>query len=653
MENRVEDMEGIEKIGQKQMSPEAQKAAEEKAEAWRESMEDAPAFLGEEKENEDLVSAEIPNQIMSEQTKDVELASIKERIGSAYIEQPEEASSEKMENVNNGNPLVARLYDYRNYWRGMKSEKTTEMGDAEMEKFDGVDIPQDFIGEEMVEKAKKPHPLNFFERIKQRREEEHPKFAPSTQIDETFNRLDKMPLGAQEKIYASENCYKLANLAVASAGNDSPYHRPDDNALPHLYKVVAGMSTRMKDPSTPNTEKAKLKSLIGESEKPEDMIERLLEGERASAETTEILINADRENNYGSQAVRDDISEFAFGDKLGDIGKDLVSLGIIKLDMDTRKQNIPFGTDSYLYPREHNLSELVNLDEEGLTRLNCSEKEAGLIRDAINLMNVEPSNSKLDQEFNKFKELLAKEPDTPILSESLQRLKQDALFDAGKNFKEAMQEDLKNAKNIGNVNYDGKEIDVLSYGDNPYRLLVHRLGAYSEKDESNPAQWNEYEPDAFDENGNPVGYIATSTLTDKNFHLAIDKSEVSNPEEVFYGFTDFKDDSVKAMSEYDLYTEDDSESKDNLATMRQGIIYRTFDELIKETENWHQNFEQLNHNEVDLNRYNGDKDIHGGRIQPNYIISFQKDLSDISDTVKKHAAYFNVPIIMIDPEKYQ
>ena len=347
--------------------------------------------------------------------------------------------------------------------------------------------------------------------------------------------------------------------------------------------------------------------------------------------------------------VRDDISEFAFGDRLGDIGKDLVSLGVIQLDTETRKQNIPFGSDSYLYPREYG-GDLVKINEEALNGLNCAKEEADLIRNAINLMNVE--SSKLGQEFNNFKDVLAGISNAPILSESIQRLKQDAFVEAGKNFKAAMREDLEKAKNIGTVNYDGKDINVLSFGDNPYKMLVHRLGAYSEKDESNPAQWNEREPDMFDENGNPTGYIATSTLTDKNFHLAIDKSEISNPDEVFYGFADFKDDSIKAMSEYDLYTEDDGASKDNLATMRQGVIYKDFDEFIKETENWHQNFEHLNHNEVDLARYNGDKNIHGGRIQPNYIISFQKDLSDISDTVKKHAAYFNVPIIMVDPEKY-
>ena len=646
MGNESGNAENIEKIGQKKMSPEAQKAAEEKAEAWKEEMKDAPDFAGEDNVSEESISEIEPAQAMSEQEKASELASIRENLGLAYTGKTEETPSsdaespaeegEAMEGVSMSTPRVQRLYDYTNKNRSIRGEQPLEK-DGESEKFDGVDIPKAFLGEDST--GKKP---GFMERI--RRRQEVKKFAPSNDVEETFNRLDKFSLNEQEKIYSSEHVFGLADLAVASARDDG-YHRPSENALPHLYKIVAGINNRLNDPSTPSADKARLKELIGESQNPEVMIERLLEGRTRSAEVTEISIKRDKD----SEMVRDDISEFAFGDRLGDIGKDLVSLGVIQLDTETRKQNIPFGSDSYLYPREYG-GDLVKINEEALNGLNCTKEEADLIRNAINLMNVE--SSKLGQEFNNFKDVLAGIPNAPILSESIQRLKQDAFVEAGKNFKAAMRKDLEKAKNIGAVNYDGKDINVLSFGDNPYKMLVHRLGAYSEKDESNPAQWNEREPDMFDENGNPTGYIATSTLTDKNFHLAIDKSEISNPDEVFYGFADFKDDSIKAMSEYDLYTEDDGVSKDNLATMRQGVIYKDFDEFIKETENWHQNFEHLNHNEVDLARYNGDKNIHGGRIQPNYIISFQKDLSDISDTVKKHAAYFNVPIIMVDPEKY-
>ena len=647
MGNESGNAESIEKIGQKKMSPEAQKAAEEKAEAWKESMEGAPDFAGEDNVGAESTS-EIPDQIMSEQEKASELASIRENLGLAYAGKPEEAPSsdtegenpaEEENSINKGTPRVQRLYDYANKNRSIRGEQPLEE-DEESEKFDGIDIPKTLLDEDLAEPQKKKP--GFMDRIRYRQEAK--KFAPSNDVEETFSRLDKLSLNAQEKIYSSAHVFELADLAVALARDDG-YHQPSEKALPHLYKIVAGMSSRLEDASTPSEEKTKLKELIGDDMDPEAMIERLLEGRTRSAEVAEISIKRDKD----SEMVRDDISEFAFGDRLGDVGKDLVSLGVIQLDTETRKQNIPFGSDSYLYPHEYG-GDLVKINEEALGSLNCTKEEMNSIRNAINLMNTE--SSKLGQEFSKLKELSSSNPDVAALSESLQRLKQDALVEAGKNFKAAIKKDLENAKNIGEVNYDGKDINVLSFSDNPYKMLVHRLGAYSEKDESNPAQWNEREPDMFDENGNPTGYIATSTLTDKNFHLAIDKSEISNPNEVFYGFSDFKDDSIKAMSEYDLYTEDNGTSKDNLATMRQGVIYKDFDEFIKETENWHQNFEHLNHNEVDLARYNGDKNIYGGRIQPNYIISFQKDLSDISDTVKKHAAYFNVPIIMVDPEKY-
>lgn len=627
-------MDSVENIEKKKSSPEAERLAEEKAAEWSEAMEGVP-FAGEDIDE----TGEGANEFAEQDTES--LADIREKLNVAYEEEKGVESKAKP-----ATPRVAKLYDYLNEHRKISGENEAK-ADGESEKFNGVDIPKDFLEEDLEQpQERKVKKINFFEKLRKNRELKN--FTASDNSEETFSRIDKLSLAEQEKIYASEHVYELANLAVAAA-KDNDYHKPALNSLPHLYKIVAGMEARQNDPSTPEAEKAKLKELLGDAKEPDMMIENLLEGKNNSLEVTELLVKKDKDYNYGAEFIRNDIADYAFGDNLTNIGKDLISLGVIKLDKNVRQNNVVFGADSYLYPREYD-GKPIEINTDTLQKMNCSEEEIGRMREAVDLMNCEWSE--LTQKLEGFKE--EKTDDALMLKDTLERLKGEALERAGKNFKEAMKQDLEKAKKLDEVEYEDKKIDVLGFSDgDEFKMLVHRLGAYSEKDNNDPAQWNEREADTKDADGNPIGYVSTSTLTDKNFHLAVDKTEMSNPDEVFYAFSDFKDDTIKAMSEYDLYTEDDASKNENMTTMRQGVIYTDFDEFVKQGEDWHKSYNNLNHDEVVLDRYNGDKDKYGGRIQPNYVIAFQKDLSDISETTKKHAAYFGVPIIVIDPNKYQ
>ena len=188
-----------------------------------------------------------------------------------------------------------------------------------------------------------------------------------------------------------------------------------------------------------------------------------------------------------------------------------------------------------------------------------------------------------------------------------------------------------------------------------WMLLVHRLGAiYEHKDTENPMQWNDSSHRSrFDENGNQIGYISTSAIADGAIHFAGD-GNISNPEEVFYAFTELGDKSIVAIAEYDLWTDVKGTYGENasphLETRRQEHLYRDPRELIERTR---QKIHEDGYNEVALDRYSGDPEVEGGRLQPNYIVVFTKNQGDISETVKRQAAYFNAPILMIDPKKYK
>ena len=59
------------------------------------------------------------------------------------------------------------------------------------------------------------------------------------------------------------------------------------------------------------------------------------------------------------------------------------------------------------------------------------------------------------------------------------------------------------------------------------------------------------------------------------------------------------------------------------------------------------------YNEVGLLRISGDPAVHHGRLQPSCIIVHGSDVGDISDSHKRFAGSFGVPILLIDDDKYK
>ncbi|RYC76220.1 hypothetical protein [Candidatus Nanoperiomorbus periodonticus] len=59
------------------------------------------------------------------------------------------------------------------------------------------------------------------------------------------------------------------------------------------------------------------------------------------------------------------------------------------------------------------------------------------------------------------------------------------------------------------------------------------------------------------------------------------------------------------------------------------------------------------YNEVGLLRISGDPAVHHGRLQPSCIIVHGSDVGDISDSHKRFARGFKVPILLIDDDKYK
>ena len=126
------------------------------------------------------------------------------------------------------------------------------------------------------------------------------------------------------------------------------------------------------------------------------------------------------------------------------------------------------------------------------------------------------------------------------------------------------------------------------------------------------------------------------------------------------------------MSSGDLYTygidyigdktpdDDEDNSKTRVTAGRQSFWYSTPDELIDDTRSRGRirKFSEKNdfyhaYNEVVLNRYNGGPNgDRNDRLHPSCILCFGKDESAISEDMKRHAAYFGIPIYIIDEDKY-
>lgn len=605
----------------------------------------------------------------------------------AVFEQPNPDKISEENNPNSTNQEIGakllskitnQIDNQVDYWQ---PDSIQILEDDKMSKFSAIEIPEKYLNQDriVVNEEKQRFLLDIKEKQKDERQLESI-LSNYTEIGEARSMLtpelagliakraeqgkldfgvdswkaaiitQALPLKTQEKIFASKSVYDLIDLAVLGLRQDNmSVIKPDKDALKMLYKAVGGLKTRELSDISPN-EKQRIHNLIGEGTDPSSMVESVLKQKYNSPEILEKQIHREAEAVRTPELTRDCISEYLYGMGAEQLGTDLVALGAIQPPIEERVANLPFGATPYLNDGTINAQSLHlnELREEGMT-----PTEEARLKQAVDLFSVnidEPySNEKLLTIFDKLK--TEQDENTPKLKETLEGLQKKYLQKASINLSESMKQDLEKAEVIGTVEYGSKKLNVLSMGDNDYSILVHRLGAYRDKNNDDPAQWIEHEPDSFDQNGHPIGYVSTSTLTSKFSHLAASKEDLHNPDEIYYAFTDFGKNTIQGMSEYDLYTNnDDSDSEKNFNYMRQNRIYKNIDQLVENTEAW-RNAYKITHNEVVLDRYSNTNNTLDGRLLPNYLVTFTDDISKINDTVKKHAAFFGVDIIM-NPNQY-
>ena len=170
-------------------------------------------------------------------------------------------------------------------------------------------------------------------------------------------------------------------------------------------------------------------------------------------------------------------------------------------------------------------------------------------------------------------------------------------------------------------------INVLELDGIDFKLLIHNVDSFNIHNNgiiNNPALFNKLE-----------GSSTLSTSMISNTHMNCVGNGRKNA--VYYGFNDISDKSLYLMDSCDTGIEFD---KRLLNPSSFSNHYMIPDVLQSESENY---------NEVVLDRKSSEKANFDHRLQPNCIICFDGNISDQS---KLAAQYFNIPIYVINRQKY-
>ena len=171
-------------------------------------------------------------------------------------------------------------------------------------------------------------------------------------------------------------------------------------------------------------------------------------------------------------------------------------------------------------------------------------------------------------------------------------------------------------------------INIVELDGIDFKLLIHNIDSFNihnNKIINNPALWNQLE-----------GSSTLSTSMISNTHMEC----VGNgrKDSVYYGFNNVSDNSLYLMDSCDIGIEFDERELNPSSFSNH---YMNPDVLQSESENY---------NEVVLNRKSSSKPEFDHRIQPNCIICFDGNINDES---KLAAQYFNIPIYVINRQKYK
>ena len=348
-----------------------------------------------------------------------------------------------------------------------------------------------------------------------------------------------------------------------------------------------------------------------------------------------------------------ELCEYAYHASFGALVREFVTLGILEFTAEDRDDMQRFGgtnPEGY-YGQEGRFKIRIKNLTEYRKKAKLSDEEYALLLDALALVSAseETISSVIDAcEQNH-------PNNTRRLGEALFNIRQRRRRELSKSYTKTMQESL--ATSVTEVEgekieYEGKPIQLLKVTGEHFRLLVHLLGAFSEKDLDQPSRWDQYVQPSRDAKGKPVGYISTCTLSEGALFVA-QTEPLGAGDEVYYGFADLGEDGFLYGAEYDTYTEttEGADKSARVVTERQAFLYDDMDELIERTKTRRKSDED--YNEVVLDRYARNRPEPAQELlYPSYVIVFTDDPKKITERSKKHAAYFGVPILMIDPVKY-
>ncbi|MBQ3465226.1 hypothetical protein IJH15_03400 [Candidatus Saccharibacteria bacterium] len=345
--------------------------------------------------------------------------------------------------------------------------------------------------------------------------------------------------------------------------------------------------------------------------------------------------------------AREYLGHYAFGMGVTEIADTLVSLGIAEI----RRPRTASTTGNFIFGVDHfKVKDMSALGE-------LSREEKLLVLEAIALLGCK--NEKLEEKIGGYEEHSVPSDEKKRFVDIIEGAKERRQRAISETYSGYMQESLKKGlRLVEEQQFEGKEIPVYEMEGEEFMLLIHRLGAYAGKDKSDPAQWNSDEK--LKETAKSIGYISTAAIADGALRLAnIHLSELGSQDEVFYSFSKLGDKSIETMCETDAYTRVEEfrrgyDTKKSIMTERQGFFYDDPRKLIARSKRaTKEDRETRQYCEVVLDRYSGNPDEHGGRLQPSEIVAFVDDPSKIGDLQRKHAAYFGIPIVMIDPNRYK
>ncbi len=347
-----------------------------------------------------------------------------------------------------------------------------------------------------------------------------------------------------------------------------------------------------------------------------------------------------------SSEVRNELCKGLYGVDVEELAMRLISVGVIALPYrESGIKNIVRGEGLTSMP---DIGIFTAKIDEAQERGAISEGEKRILLESIRLLST-------NKNYGEFFEIMRERPDgeTGALRTTLKRLTENSRRLMTENINEATQRTLEDStEEVDSVEYGGKTIPVRKMVGDEFMVLGTIPGVFSHKKDAvnNPERWNRDHVAVSDEARVDDSCVSASLFCDGKIKIAYrchspeDLHKASTEDGLFmYAFTDLGENGVLHAANYDLYTGVDENGVD---TGRQDYFYDDLRELIAQTDDY---------NEVALDRFAKKNEVDapfGGRLQPNYIVCFARDASEVGELAKKHAAYFDVPIVMIDPWRY-